>query len=174
MAYATEILTYLSDFKTRIKTILESVAILNVGGEDGWTVFPYRSLAEGGKYISIWHGAASYDFSIGEQSVTKFMAVQIDIIGGFRTEGFQTTEASDIHTLVDNVIPPIELALLSSFLDGFITPDFTDPPEYMAGLYPGMTSDSGELTVRAAGVNGQVIGESLSINVDIQLNTTGA
>ena len=42
MAYGIEILTYLSDFKTRIKTILEGLAAL-----DGWIVYPYRNLSTG-------------------------------------------------------------------------------------------------------------------------------
>ena len=169
MAYGIEILTYLSDFKTRIKTILEGLAAL-----DGWIVYPYRNLSTGNKYIAIWHGTAGYAFGQGEQWVTKTITIHIDVVGGFRTEGFQTNEASDVHLAVDDVIPAIEMALLSAFLDGFITDDFTDPPEYLAALYPELTNDSGELTVRASGVNGQVIGESFTFDVDVQLNITGA
>ncbi len=168
MAYADEILTYLSNFKTRVKTVLKAQAALSE-----WEVFPYRNLADGGKYINIWHGSGVYAFN-SEQWVIKSITINIDIIAGFRTEGFQTTEASDIHIILDDIIPTIELALLSSFLDGFITPDFTDPPEYLSALGPEMTSDSGALVQRAAGVNAQVIGETLSFNVDIQLNITGA
>lgn len=171
MAYAVEILTYQSDFKTRIKAILDAVAQVIAGG---WTVYPYRNLLPGGKYIAIWHGAGSYNFEHSEQWVVKSVTIHIDIIGGFRTEGFQTEDASDIHTITDDILPPIELALLTSFLDGFITSDFTDPPEYLWALGPELVSDSGELTERAAGINGQVIGESLSFNVDFQLNITGA
>lgn len=166
--YAVEILTYLSDFKMRIKAVLEDIAAL-----DGWTVFPYRSLAESNKYINIWYGAGTYDFKT-EQWMEKTIPFNVDIVAGYRTEGFQTTELSDVHLMLDNIIPHIELALMKSFLDGFITSDFTDPPKYLTALGPLVTSDSGELVELAGGINAQVIGVSLSFNVGIQLNITGA
>ena len=166
--YAVEILTYLTDFKTRIKAVLEAVAAL-----DGWTVTPYRTLYEGNKYINISHGAGDYEFQT-EQWMNKTILFTLDIIAGYRTQGFKNPELSDIHVILNNIIPPIELALMSAFIDGFITPDFTNPPKYLAALGPLVTSDGGELTELAAAVNAQVIGESLSFNVGIQLNITGA
>lgn len=170
MAYATEILTYLKDVKLRLRGILRDVSAL-----DDWAIFTYRHLAPGDSYISIWHGPATYEFDMGEQALTKSMAVRFDIIGGFATSGYKTEEASDIQNKVDDIIPAIELALLTSFLDFQLTStDYPAAPTYGAALYPVITSDSGELTVRAAAINGQVIGETITINVDIQLNITGA
>lgn len=170
MAYADETLTYFKNLKLRVRGVLKDVAAL-----DDWDIYTYRHFSPGGPYLCIWHGPATYyQTPSTSQWVTKSMAVRVDIIGLFTTSGYKTEEASDAQNLVDDIIPTIELTLLSAFLDSQLTStDYTAAPLYISAVSPEITSDSGELTVRAAAVNGQVIGETLSFNVDIQLKVTG-